>query len=123
MDLILKHQETGAYTGEYQWPVWSALMWETGLVYDSEVVVAFDPRQLGGRHRELEGVRLMALVTYKPAAHVMAVLRGSTREGEVCFRKYDNDGAARQSGTYELVTADELGLTRDCQMQAVVVSV
>ena len=64
----------------------------------------------------------LALVTYKPAAHVMAVLRGSTQEGGVCFRKYDNDGEARQSGTYELVTADELGLTRDCQMQAVVVS-
>ena len=61
----------------------------------------------------------MAFVTTVPFQHVVAVVCGTERGGNQCFRVYDNDGAERREGAGKIVTVGSMA-TWDGKMHAVV---
>ena len=91
--------------GEIRFPDWCRII--EPLRRDSEVIVAFNPKVIGGSEL-LNDVRLMAC-SYSSTTHVVAVFRHNEAVGgQVAFRYYDNDSAARRRGTYDLKSAVQL---------------
>ena len=100
---------------DIRYPDWPFILKD--ILRDGEVVVAFSPHSL--LSSELLYEARCATVAYTRTTHVVAIVRKDAAAGErLCFRRYDNDSAARQAGKCDEVSARQVWAA-PCRITAV----